>query len=293
MPFAVSPRGRLPTTAEERITTSDALRVDTPAAAKPWIERLARVGYGAKGIVYLLVGWLAALAAADAAEVPSGARGVFAVLLARPFGELLLGGLALGLLGYVAWRLVAAVADPQRKGSDAKGLAVRAYYLGSAAVHVGLVLAALRLLAGGRGGSGGDQAAGRASRLMEQPFGRWLVALVGAAFLVAVARQVQLAGGRYRKKVRVDRVPSRARGWVGPIVVFGLLSRALVFAIVGVYLVVAAARADPGEAKGLGGALLAVESQPAGAWLLGIVAAGLAAYGVFQLLEARYRTIRP
>ncbi len=88
-------------------------------------------------------------------------------------------------------------------------------------------------------------------------------------------------------------MPEPARRWVGPVVVFGLVARGLVFAIVGVYLVLAALHADPGEARGLGGALLAVESQPAGAALLGVVAAGLAAYGVFQLLEARYRTIRP
>ena len=273
------------------VTTSDAWRVDTPAAAKPWIEKMARLGYAAKGIVYLLLGWLAALAAADVREVPSGSRGVFAVVLAQPLGEVLLAGLAIGLVGYVAWRLVEVVADPQRKGNDAKGLAVRAYYLGSAAVHVGLVVAALRLL-GGNGG-GGDEAAGGAARLMAQPFGRWLVALAGLAFLVAAAREAQLATGPYRKKVRVDRVPEPARRWVGPVVVFGLVSRGLVFAIVGAYLVLSAIRADPGEAKGLGGALHAVESQPAGEWLLGIVAAGLAAYGVFQLLEARYRAIRP
>jgi len=273
--------------------TADALRLDTPAAAKPWIERLARLGYAAKGTVYILIGWLAALAAHGEREAPSGSRDVFALVLKKPLGEAMLAAIALGLAGYVAWRLVAAVADPQRKGSDAKGLAVRVYYLGSAFVHGALVVAAVRLLAGDRGGAGGDDAPSRTARLMAQPFGRWLVALAGAAFLAAAGRQVQLALGGYRKKVRVDRVPAPARRWVGPVAAFGLLARAVVFAIVGGFLLLAAPHAAPGEAKGLDGALRTVLAQPAGPWLLTVVAAGLVAYGLFQLLEARYRTIRP
>jgi hypothetical protein len=271
------------------------LHVDTPAAAKPWIERLARLGYAVKGVVYVLVGCLAAAAARGLRDVPSGSREVFAVVLAKPFGRVLLATIALGLAGYVLWRVVAAVADPQRKGSDAKGLVVRAYYLGSAAVHAALVAAAVRLLLGngGGGGAGGDQAPSRIAVLMAKPFGRWLVAAVGVAVLAAAARQVQLALGRYHKKLRVDRVPSPARPWVGPVVGFGLSSRAVVFAIIGGFLLVAALHRDPHQARGLSGALRAVEAQPAGVWLLAVVAAGLAAYGVFQLLEARYRTIRP
>src|SRR6185503_19128869 len=97
--------------------------------------------------------------------------------------------------GYVLWRLVAAIADPQRKGSDARGLAVRAYYLGSAAVHATLVAAAVRLLLGegGGGGGGGEQAPARTAELLAKPFGRWLVAALGVAVLAAAVRQVQLA----------------------------------------------------------------------------------------------------
>jgi hypothetical protein len=170
---------------------------------------------------------------------------------------------------------------------------VRAYYLGSAAVHAALVAAAVKLLLGRGGGDGGEQAPARTAALMAKPFGRWLVAAAGVAVLAAAARQVQLALGKYHKKLRVDRVPAPARAWVGPVGGFGLCARAVVFTIVGGFLLRAALHRDPHQAKGLAGALRTLEQQAAGVWLLAVVAAGLAAYGVFQLLEARYRTIRP
>jgi hypothetical protein len=269
-------------------------RVALPAAGKPWIELLARLGYTAKGIVYLLVAWLAAAAARGSRTVPSGKREAFVTVLARPLGEITLALIGLGLAGYVVWRLAEAIADVQHKGSDARGLVVRGYYLLSAGVHVALVAAALRLLIGSSSASaGGDRTPERTASLMEKPFGRWLVAVAGLLVLAAAGRQIQLALGGYRRKVRVARLPAAARRWVGPVVGFGLLARAVVFTIIGSFLLVAAWQAAPGRAKGLGGALRTVEGQPAGPWMLGIVAAGLAAYGVFQLLEARYRSINP
>jgi hypothetical protein len=270
------------------------LRIDAPAATKPWIERLARLGYAAKGVVYVLVGWLAAGAARGVGELPSGSEEAFTAVLEKPFGRTMLAVIALGLIGYTLWRVVAAVADPERKGSDPKGMAVRAYYLGSAVVHGALAAGAVRLLVGGRArGGGGDEVPTHTATLMAQPFGRWLVALAGAAFLAAAVQQARLALGRYRRKLRFYRLPDWAQPAVGPVVGFGLMSRGLVFAIVGGFLVAAALHARPDEAKGLAGALGTLLAQPAGAWLLALVAAGLAAYGVFNLLMARYRSIRP
>lgn len=270
------------------------LRIDTPPETKPWIERLARLGYAAKGVVYVLVGWLAAGAARGIEDLPDGSREAYLEVLERPFGRVLLAVIAVGLAGYTLWRVVAAVADPERKGSDAKGLAVRAYYLGSALVHGALAAGAARLVVDGRGGgSGGDPMPARTAALMAQPLGRFLVAAVGIGFLAAAVHQARLALGRYRKKLKPYRLPEWARPAVGPVVGFGLMARGVVFAIVGGFLVMAAWHARPEEAKGLGGALATVLAQPAGAWLLGLVAAGLAAYGVFNLLMARYRSIRP
>ena len=274
------------------------LRIDTPPETRPWIERLARLGYAAKGVVYVVVGWLAAGAARGLGELPSGSEDVFGAVLDQPLGGVELAVIALGLVGYTLWRIVAAVADPERKGSDARGLAVRAYYLGSAVVHGALAAGAVRVLVDGRVrvaarvGSDDDMPMHTAT-LMAQPFGRWLVGGVGIAFLAAAFYQAWLAFGRYRKKLKPYRLPEWAQPAVGPVVGFGLMARGLVFAIVGGFLVLAAWHALPAKAKGLAGALGTLLAQPAGPWLLGLVAAGLAAYGVFNLLMARYRSIRP
>ena len=139
----------------------------------------------------------------------------------------------------------------------------------------------------------GDEMPAHTATLMAQPVGRWLVLGVGVAFLAAAVHQGRLALGRYRKKLKPYRLPEWAQPAVGPVVGFGLMARGLVFAIVGGFLVQAARLARPQEAKGLAGALGTLLVPPAGPWVLGLVAAGLAAYGVFNLLMARYRSIRP
>jgi hypothetical protein len=262
----------------------------TITAARPWVVRLARLGYAAKGVVYLLVGWLAAQAALGNGEA-TGSEGALAFLLAKPFGRTLLSLVALGLAGYALWRAVQAVADPERKGSDAKGLAVRGYMLASAFIHVGLLAIAIRLLTGDPSGGESD-ARGATARLMSQPAGRWLVALLGLAIVVAACQQIWLAfGNRYRKRVRVDLLEPQIARWVGPVARLGLVSRGVVFLIVGGFLVAAAVHARPQEAKGLGDALETLQRQPAGTALLLVVAIGLAAYGMFEMVKARYRVI--
>lgn len=260
------------------------------AAARPWIERMARIGYASKGVVYLLVGYIAARAAFGNGDT-EGSTGALAFLVDKPFGKLVLVLLAVGLAGYSLWRLVQALADPEGKGTDAKGLAVRAYMFASAVIHGAMVMAAVRLITGDPAG-GEDGAQGMTARVMAQPAGRWLVGLVGLLVIAAACQQAwQATGERYRKRVRLDRLTPEVARWVGPVARLGLVSRGIAFLLVGGFLVVAAVRANPAEAKGLGDALATLQQQPAGTLLLLVVALGLAAYGVYELVKARYRVI--
>ena len=146
---------------------------------------LARSGYAARGVVYLVVGGLAVLAALGGGQT-TDSKGALRTILQQPFGEALLALVALGLVGYAIWRLVQATTDPDGHGADAKGLAIRGGLLVSAITHSLLAWFALSLIFGWGSSVGGDGGARDwTAWLLQQPFGRWLVGLIGVAVIGA------------------------------------------------------------------------------------------------------------
>src|SRR5687768_8000821 len=89
--------------------------------ARPWVTALGRVGYVACGIVYALVGFLAGQAALGSRGDTTDAHGALGSILEAPFGRLLLGLIAAGLVGYALWRFLQAALDTDNEGSDLKG----------------------------------------------------------------------------------------------------------------------------------------------------------------------------
>jgi Domain of Unknown Function (DUF1206) len=251
---------------------------------------LARSGYAARGVVYLIVGGLAVLAAFGQGGETTDTRGALTTLLAQPFGKILLGIVAFGLIGYALWRVVQALADVDHHGTDPKGLAIRAGLLVSAVTHSLLAVFALSLIFGwGSGGGGDDGARNWTAWLLQQPFGRWLVGLIGLAIVGAgIAHMIKGYRARFEQYLQMDAATLEK---VSPVCRFGLIARGVVFVIIGGFLIVAAVEFDSAQARGLQGALQTLQQQPYGWVLLGIVALGLVAFGVYSLVEARYRRI--
>jgi MFS family permease len=260
------------------------------AAHRQALKRLAQSGYVARGVVYLIIGGFACLAAFGSGGGTSDSKDALAALLGAPFGKVLLILVAVGLVGYAVWRAVQAIFDVDGHGTDVKGLAVRGGLGVSAVTHTLLALFAFGLIfAGiGSGGDGGGKQ-GMAATLMSQPFGQWLAALVGLAIVGAgLAQIVKGWKAGFTKYLALDGDKDR---WVMPISRFGLIARGVVFALVGAFFVLAAWQADPSEARGLSGALDAVRSAPFGWALFALIALGLFAFGLYSLVEARYRRI--
>lgn len=248
---------------------------------------LARWGYGARGAVYLIVGFLALMAALGTGGQTTDTRGALQQLLAQPAGTFLLALVAVGLMGYSLWRTVQAFADPDHHGTSAKGVAIRAGLLVSALVHVGLAVFALSLIFGW--GTGGGSTQNWTAKLMSMPFGKGLVAAVGIAIIAAgLAHIVKGWKADFEKYLYLD---ADNRRWMTPVSRIGLIARGVTFLIIGGFFIVAAWQTDPSEARGLDGALQTLQAQPYGTWLLAIIAAGLVAFGVYSFVEAKYRRI--
>jgi hypothetical protein len=262
----------------------------TARAASPLIEGLGRFGFAAKGVVYLIVGVLAVQAALGQGGQTTDQHGALAKIAEAPFGRVLLAVLVVGLFGHALWKLVLAVLDPDRRGTDARALLGRAVDAGVAVIYVGLALSALQIALGSSGGAGSTQKTQDwTAWLLGQPLGPWLVALGGAGVVGAglfvlyraftsdpcdELRCGQMRVGQRRAIRHLGRAGNAARG--------------VAFLTIGALLVAAGIHADPGKAQGLDGALATLAAQPFGPHLLGLVAAGLAAYGLFALVEARY-----
>lgn len=264
--------------------------------AAPWVEKLARLGYAAKGVVYLIVGGIAARSALGSGGRVEGSRGALRTILEQPFGRFLLGLVALGLAGYALWRFVQAALDPEHGGrTDGGAAARRAGYAVSGVIHTGLALAAARMVMG-RGGGGGDDrgTVHWTATLMRQPAGRWLVAAVGLGIVgYGVYALYRAYAVKLSKQLDLSPLGPAAREWAVRSGRAGIAARGVVFAVMGFFLLRAAMRYDPSQARGLEGALRALREQSYGPWLLGLVALGLVGYGVYQLVEARYRRITP
>ena len=252
------------------------------------LERLARFGYGARGFVYCVVGGLAVLAALGAGGRAGDSRGALRTVLGGPFGAVVVGAIALGLLGFAVWRCVEAVTDADRRGTAPKGLAVRAAHLVSAVIYGGLALTAASLSLG-LGLSGGDGMRDWSAWLMAKPLGRWLLALIGLC-IIGGGFGFLWKAARGDVTERLTLAPGQAR-WANPIGRFGYAARGIAFLIIGGFLVVAAWYQRSSEVKGLAEAFALLRRQEYGAWLLGIVAAGHVAFGAFGLIQARYRHI--
>lgn len=237
---------------------------------------------------------LAVMAAIGAGGATKDSSGAVETIAQQPFGRILVGLTALGLLAYVIWRFVQALLDPENKGTDAKGILTRIGYAIIGMIYMGLAFLAGRLaLSGGGGGSSGDGSEqALTAKLMSQPFGLWLVGIVGVIVIgVGVYHFYQAYKATFMASYKSGEMSAAERRWARRIGRFGLAARGVTFIIIGAFFITAAWQADPSEAKGLSGALDTLAQQPYGPWLLGIVALGLVAFGVYCFSQARYRRI--
>lgn len=262
---------------------------DTAREVAPWIATLARIGYVAKAILYATIGVLAAQAALGRGGRTTDTSGALREVVRAPMGDALLLVIALGLAGYAVWRLVDAATDAEGKGDDAKGIARRVGSAIRGLAHGALALAAYRLATGSGGGdgTGSEEAVSRASEIAG---GTWVLWLIAAGVLAYAAYQLYRAwAAKLGRQLDLGAASAAFGRWIIGISRAGIAARGVVFGLIGVLLVRAALHGNPGEAGGLRDSLDFLGGM--GRWPLAVVALGLVAYAVYELLNARYRRI--
>ncbi|WP_257348614.1 DUF1206 domain-containing protein [Pseudalkalibacillus decolorationis] len=258
---------------------------------KPWIRGFARFGYMSMGMVYILIGILAMMAAAGVGGKTTDTSGAFASVAEKPFGEVLLWAVAVGLIGYVMWQAIQVFLDPENKGTDFKGLFTRFSYLIAATIYtvIALKAAKIALHAGSTGGSKQTWTA----KLLAQPFGQWIIGIVGIIIIGFGCYQIYNGyKERFMIQFKTNEMSSHERRLNCKIGKLGLIARGITFLIIGYFILRTAISADSNKIVGLDGALGKIAAQPFGQILLGAVAIGLFLYGVFQVMQGKNRHMK-
>ncbi|HEU5276004.1 MAG TPA: DUF1206 domain-containing protein [Xanthobacteraceae bacterium] len=258
-------------------------------AASAWIQWLARAGYAARGVVFIVLAYFTAVAAVDAHARPVDSKDALGALLKQPLGGILLSVITLGLLCFAAWREGQAFLDLDRYGSDLKGLARRSVYGAAGLFYAAFGTLAFSMILGAHTRATERAVHDWAALLLAEPFGPMLVGAIGGAIMIAGVC-IGVAGVRADFENRIG-LQAKKRRWVTVIGSAGYLTRAAVIFLIGVFVVFAALDSNAHEATGLAGALTIIKRQPYGGALLVGAAVGFLAFGVYGLAEALFRRV--
>lgn len=252
-------------------------------------EALARAGFVARGVVYAIIGVLALKLAFGHGGKLTNQQGALKTVAHQPFGKVLLVLVAIGLGGYSLWRLVRAAIGHGREGSDT-GFE-RAAALASGVAYGAMCVLAIEILVSGHGQTSSSPKQATAG-VFGWPAGTWIVGIAGFV-MIAVALYQGYRGitKKFLKDSKVEEMKPKVKEWISRVGTVGHLARMIVFGLIGIFLVKAAIDYSPKQAVGLDGALAKLTHYSYGPLLLGVVAAGLIAFAVYSLSDARYRRI--
>lgn len=257
---------------------------------RPWVRRFVRVGYAAKGIIYLLIGTLAVRLALGNGGRLTDSSGVLETILGQPFGRVLLALIGVGIVAYAAWEITSGVLDTKHRGASAGGWMDRGLSVIKGVVYGAVGVEAIRLVAGSGAASRGADDYARS--VLNVPLGGIVLILVGVGIAVYGLKQIAMAWkSQFDDDLNQQQLRREGGAWVLDVGRAGIGARGVILVLVGAALARAGFDESPSEAAGMAEAMWTVFAQPYGRWLLAAVAAGLMCFGVFQLLHARYAKV--
>jgi hypothetical protein len=256
------------------------------ASNSPAMAGFARFGLAARAFVYLVIGWLAIEIALGHGKHQANQRGALAEIAQHSFGIVLLWALAIGFAAYAIWRLGEVAFGTAAEG-DKAGPRLKA--LGRGIAYAVLCVSTFKFIAGASKKGQSQQQATMTARVMKHTDGRWLVGLIGLIVVViGVGMIVEGVKKKFEKQLQMDELQGTTRTAVVRLGMIGTVARGVVFAIAGVLVVDAAITHNASKSTGMDGALRTLADQPYGPWLLGILALGLVAFGLYGFAAARW-----
>jgi len=274
------------------ITNSKAIKANVGGAAQkagesPLMEVMTRLGFGVRGLIYIIVGLLAVQVALGKGGALASPQGAIAAIGKQQSGLILLWVVLVGIISYSIWGIVRAVLDPLDKGHDLKGLLTRVGFLVSALGYAILAFYTYGYITGKSQSANGSQTQKYIGLIMAMPWGRWAIGILGLIVLAVGLYQIYLGfTAGFDRQFRTYVLTPEELKLVTDIGRFGTSARGVVFAVVGGLILVAAYQANPSQPIGMDAALATLLHQPYGIWLLGVVAVGLIAFGFYSMLSA-------
>ncbi|MGZ6347456.1 MAG: DUF1206 domain-containing protein [Anaerolineales bacterium] len=257
------------------------------AASSPVMEILTRIGYGARGLIYITMGILAVDVALGKGGALASPQGAIAAIGKQPAGLIFLWVILIGIIAYALWGVVRAVYDPLHKGHDMKGLLARFGFLCSAFGYAILVWPTYGYITGASKTASSSGTQKFIAAIMAMPLGRWAIGILGLAVLAGGLYQIYLGfKADFDKQFQTYALTREEVKVTTDVGRFGTSARGVVFAVVGGLIALAAYQANPSQPVGMDTALATLMHQPYGIWLLGIVALGLIAFGFYSMLGA-------
>jgi uncharacterized integral membrane protein len=258
------------------------------ASGSPAVHALARAGLVARGVIYILIGWVAILVALGHSAHEADQQGALQLLAGTPYGSVSLWLLAIGFAAYALWRLSEAVFGVAGEGKRA-GPRLRS--LGRSVIYAGLAYLTFEVISGNQSSQSGQQQ-DITARVMQHPGGQWLVGIVGV-IVVIIGLVLAMEGIRrtFMKYLRTSQMSPQTLRVVKLLGTVGTIARGVVLTLVGIGVVDAAVSYNAAKSGGIDKALLTLRNQTAGPFLLTLVALGLIIFGVYGLCEARWRKV--
>jgi hypothetical protein len=253
------------------------------------VQKLARFGCVSIGVVYNLVGLMALLSVLGISDEDADEEGVMTIVENLPLGEVLLGGIILGLIGYIIWRIFEAITDPYEFGNHYKGLARRTGIGLSGIGYAIIAFGAAQILLGESGGDSEEDQQLLVSQVLEMPAGAWIVGAAGA--ITAFAGIVQflfVAQKKYVRRVKFEKMSEGLKKTVHLLAWYGYIARGLLLLVIGYFILSAAILGDPQEVGDTDTAFDFIGEGWVGNILLSLVALGTMSYGFFMFIFARY-----